>query len=279
MYICIDGRIVPAATPVFLPDNKGYRYGDGLFETIKTVNGRMPLWDLHMERLLAGIALLELPWPGSFSVEKLQSDILSLCRRNNCHDLGRVRLSVSRGEGGLHETGRDTLHYLIECSPAADPSGKLNQNGLVAGIFPYAEKSTDKFSGLKSANYLPYTMAARFARQQKWDDCLVLNTNGNIADSTIANIFLVKNDLILTPDAAQGAVDGVMRKYLLEKLRNKGYALQETAVSVEAVKDADELFLTNAVNGIRWVGSLGNKTFTNLVSAAIHREFIQTLWA
>lgn len=278
MYICFDGKMIPQGEPVLLPANKAYRYGDGLFETIKMIDGEMPLFDLHMQRLFDGLKTLEFSIPGLFTAEKLRSDIISLSNKNKCAALGRIRLSVSRGEGGIYEQENDRLHYLVEAWPASQASNKLNENGLIIGVYPHARKSTDVFSSLKSASYLPYTMAARYARQQQWNDCLILNNAGNIADATIANVFLVKNDKFITPAADQGGVDGVMRKYLLERMRIAKYNVRETTISVKDLQDADAIFLSNAMNGIRWVGQLEQKSFTNKTSVEIYREFIQPLW-
>jgi len=278
MYICFDGKLLLAGQPALAADNKSYRYGDGLFETMKMVNGRIPLFPRHIQRLFQGLERLQFPIPPLFTPEKIQHEIISLCEKNKCSELGRIRLSVSRGEGGIYEQENDRLHYLIECSPANSSVNDWNEKGLVTGIYPHARKSTDAFSGLKSANYLPYTMAARYAMQQQWNDCLVLNTAGFLADATIANIFIVKNNQLLTPATNQGGVDGVMRKYLLETLSKAGYTAKETVLSIEEAMAADELFLTNALYGIRWVDCLGEKKYTQRLSLQIYRELVQTIW-
>lgn len=279
MHICFDGKIVKSGEPVFASDNKSYRYGDGLFETIKMINGVMPLFDLHMGRLFNSINLLEFATPAFFTAEKLKTDIITLCNKNGCAALARIRLSVSRGNGGIYEQDHDRLHYLIECWPGNPTTNQLNENGLVIGVFPHARKSMDVFSKLKSANYLPYTMAARFAKQLQWNDSLVLNTEGNIADSSIANVFLIKGETIFTPGSLQGGVDGVMRNYLIGKIRHAGLHIEERPVSHDDLLGADEIFLTNAMNGIRWVGSFEDKIFTNQKTRSLHRDFVATLWS
>ena len=278
MHICVDGKIQPADKPVFLPGNKGYRYGDGLFETMKMVNGRIPLISRHMQRLFAGMDSLQFSKPPLLTPLKLEQEIITLCEKNKCTALARIRLSVSRGEGGVYEQENDRMHYLIECWPASPSVNEWNENGLITGIYPHARKSTDRFSSLKSANYLPYTMAARFARQQQWNDCLVLNTREHLADATIANIFLVKDGRVFTPADNEGAVDGIMRKYLIEALRAAGREVEETMLTEEDALDADEFFLTNAMYGMRWVARFGKKSYTHMLSMNIYRQFVQTIW-
>ena len=124
-HICLNGKLYPADKPVLMADNRGYRYGDGLFETMKMINGKIALEKLHFERLLNGIRLLKLNTPSSFKIKKLSADILSLCKKNKCQALARIRLSVFRGHGGLYD-GRGEAGWLIECLPA-DASAHLHQ--------------------------------------------------------------------------------------------------------------------------------------------------------
>lgn len=256
--------------------NRGYRYGDGLFETIKVAEGQLLLGAYHFDRLFAGLSLLQYEIPRLFNREKLKEEILHLCKLNQCSAFARVRLSVFRGNGGLQDDDRG-LQYLIECWPLQGPVHQLNENGLVIGLYPDARKSCDAFSGLKSASFLPYSMAAQYARQQRWNDCLILNTRDGIADSTIANLFLVKGDEIITPGTDQGCVEGVMRRHLLESMSAAGYKVKEQAVRPDNLAGADELFLSNAIRGIRWVGQLGDTVYTNNRTREIFNRFVATI--
>ena len=275
--ICFNGKITAGEEPVLLASNRGYRYGDGLFETIKVIKGRIVSAPYHFERLFDGLLVLKFEIPRLFTREKLEQQILQLCDKNDCRELGRVRVSVFRGNGGLYDENK-TLQYIIECWPLDESANKLNDNGLLIDIYPDAAKSCDKFSNLKSANFLPYFMAAAFAKENKLNDCLVINTKGGIADSTIANIFLVKDGMITTPALDEGCVNGVMRRHLVTVLREAGYKVQETAVSTNDIKDAGEIFLTNAINGIRWVRQFRDTRYTNTKTVEIYNRFIQTIF-
>ena len=149
---------------------------------------------------------------------------------------------------------------------------QLNENGLVIDIFPDARKSCDKFSNLKSANYLPYAMAARYAKENKLNECLVLNVHERIADATIANIFLIKGDRLITPSLNEGCVNGVMRRYLIANIK-----VEEGEIAETDIQDADEVFLTNAISGIRWVKNFREKSYSNLQSRKIYKDLIQTI--
>ncbi len=275
-YISINGKIQPGDEPALLVSNRGYRYGDGLFETIKLVNQKIRLESYHFERLFSGLLLLQIEIPKLFTVIKLREEIPELCKKNECEQRARVRLSVFRGNGGLHDEER-ALQYVIECWPLDESVNKLNENGLLIDVYPGARKSCDVFSNLKSANFLPYSMAALYAKENKLNDCLVLNSAGNIADSTVANIFLIKEDKFITPGQDQGCVGGVMRRYLLEKMQNAGYDVEKTIVSETDIEQADEVFLTNAINGIRWVRQFRDKVYTNTRTVEIYNRFVRTV--
>jgi len=276
MFICLNGKILRAEDPVLLASNRGYRYGDALFETMKVASKNILLETYHFERLFAGLRLLQFEVPKLLTREKLCKEVLLLAEKNNCGNLARIRLSVFRGNGGVYDEER-TPQYLIECWPLNESLNSLNENGLVIDVFPAARKSCDSFSHLKSANYLPYTMAAIYAKANKLNDCLVLNTDENIADATIANIFLIKEGVVITPGPDQGCVNGVMRRHLLEKMKDAGYSIQENPVSVSTLEEADEVFLTNAISGIRWVKQFRENVYSNNLTVEIYNRFIKTI--
>lgn len=277
-YLNFNGKIFPADEPVLMASNRSYRYGDGLFETMKIQESNIALADYHFERLFASLSILKYDIPSLFTPAKLEKEILQLCQRNRCEKLARIRLSVFRGNGGINDDDKN-LQYLIECWPLSSSVDQLNENGLVIDIYPDAKKSTDQFSNIKSANFLPYSMAALYAKEKKLNDWLILNTAGKIADATIANLFIIKENIIKTPSLDQGCVNGVMRRYLLESMSNSGYSVSETAISIEDVKTADEVFLTNSISGIRWVKQFADVNYSNTKTIEIYNRFIKTIHA
>jgi branched-chain amino acid aminotransferase len=277
--ICFNGKTLTAGKPILMADNKSYRYGDGLFETMKVIDGKICLANYHFERIFSSLQLLQMDLPVFVTAEKLSQQVLQLCEKNKCSRLARVRLSAFRGNGGIFE-GTDEIQYLIECWPLNESVNQLNENGLIIDIYPHARKSCDQFSNIKSANFLPYVMAARYAKQNKWNDCLVLNINDRLADSTIANIFFVKGRKIITPSLSEGCINGVMRRYLLEKLMKADFDMisEERFVTIDDLLSADEVFLTNVIQGIKWVARFRDKEYTSFNTEKIYSRFIQTIF-
>jgi branched-chain amino acid aminotransferase len=268
-FIHVNEKIIRSAKAFIEPADHSYRYGHGLFETMKIMDGKILLASLHFERLFNGLSVLKIQNSTLFTQQILEKQIIDLCKKNNCERLARVRLSISGGEGGLYDdTGK--LNYIIECWPLLSPVNKLNENGLLIDIFPDAKKSCDVFSNLKSASHLSYVMGAKFAKENKLNDCLVLNMYNRICDSTIANIFWITGDQIYTPALSEGCIAGVMRKYLIEKLRATSYKLQERCCEIPDLENADEVFLTNAIQGIKWVKEFRNKEYVNILTKEIY---------
>jgi branched-chain amino acid aminotransferase len=273
-YINFNGKIVDANEPIVAAQNRGLRYGDGIFETIKLKNGKLILNDEHFARLWKGMQMLLFEIPKLFSPEKLEAEILQLAAKNKL-TAARIRLTIIRSDGGIYDAKNNTPNYIIEAIQLPEDNGPLNSNGLQLCIFDAAKKSIDAFSNLKTNNYLPYFMGAMFAKKQQCNDALILNSDGNICDSTIANIFYIKDETIYTPSLTQGCVAGVMRKFLIDTIRTLGFNVNERVVTKEDIINADELFLSNSIYNIRWVAGLENKKYTNNTTWKIVDELMR----
>ncbi len=271
-FVIINGSLVKTEAAGLSVDDHSYRYGDGLFETLRIEKGIILFKKDHFERLFSGLKILKFNVPVLFSEQRIEKEIIELCKKNNCDELARARLSVSRGNGGLYDCD-NKFSYLIECWPLEKSISDLNENGLLIGIFPDGRKSIDTFSNLKSANYLPYVMAAIWAKEYKLNDSLVLNQHGHICDATIANVFWVKDENIFTPPLNEGCIAGVMRKKILDL----GTVIRESVLTEDTLLNADEVFLTNAIMGIRWVRECQDKVYRNAVTTKIFAKLIQTI--
>lgn len=263
-YLHFNGQLIDSQEKLVTADNRGLRYGDGLFETIKIINDRVLLAPLHFERLFNGLSRLQFELPAFLTPAWLTEAILSLCRKNNHQQAARVRINLFRGNGGLYDPENLSPQVVIQSEPLAEHYQQWNGQGLRIDIYPDAQKSCDAFSNLKCNNYLPYVMAALQARRQNLDDCLVLNTHQRICDASIANVWWIKDGAIFTPPLSEGCVAGVMRQYLLQTAAQQTSlaAVIEKPLTAADLENADEVFLTNALAGIRWVRTFRHKDFT-----------------
>lgn len=273
-WIHFNGQLVEAGTAIIPAASRGLRYGDGLFETIKVTNGNIALAAYHFDRLFTGMQLLKLTIPSFLTPAYLTEQILQLCQKNKVEKLARVRLNIFRGNGSLYTVEDPIPQIVIEAEQLLENYAQWNAKGLTVGIYMDATKSCDKFANLKSNNFLPYVMGALYAKQQQWDDCFVINTHGRVCDATIANVFWIKNDTIYTPPLTEGCVAGVMRKYLIQQLTDSGMPVTEQPLGLATLEQADEVFLTNALFGIRSVTQFRDKIYTNNQSFELYSRFI-----
>jgi len=274
LHINFNGKLLPEDSNIIPANNRGLRYGDGLFETMRLQQGEIRLFDLHMDRLFKGLELLKFDIPPLFTKEFIRESVLELARKNKLQQLARVRLNVIRGAGGLYDPQDLHPNYIIEVMSVPDHYLHLNENGLVVDIYPDARKTCDLFSNSKTNNYLPYVMAALYAKQNKLNDCLVLNQHDRICDATIANIFWIKDSIIYTPPLSEGCVAGVMRSWLMKRMLDARYEILETTLNVEELEKAQEVFLTNASYVIRWVKQFRNTSYTNSLTQKIYKELL-----
>lgn len=278
LFLFYDGKLLKADKPLISPNNRSFRYGDGFFETMKWCDGNIVLVQHHMERLFNSLALMRFKPPTFFTAAYILNAIEELVKKNQHHHLARIRITVFRGDGGIYDEQNHFPHILIQSWDLNESNNKLNENGLTINLYTSAIKQADHFSMVKSNNYLPYVMAALWAKEQHLNDAVLLNANGNIADATIANIFMVNNGVIKTPAITEGPVAGIMRRYLMEQLRQQQYEVVETVVTREDMAYAQEIFLTNAIYGIRWVKQFGKNSYTTQLAVKLHHDFILPLF-
>jgi len=276
-YFNYNGKLLRENTPVIGVNSRGLRYGDGLFETMKSIKGRILLDDEHFARLWKGMNMLQFNLAGHFTPDNLQTGIQELLKKNGHDDMARIRVTVLRGDGGLYDDINHNPNYIIQSWALPAGTGEWNSNGLVLGIYDDAKKNCDAFSSLKHNNFLPYAMAALHAKKQKWNDAVVLNNQGSVCDSSIANIFLVKDGLIHTPSLAEGCIAGIMRRTLLQYLAANNMQVVEGEISIDDLMNADEVFLTNSIYNIRWVQGIGEKKYSNALTQKIYTEFLPNI--
>jgi branched-chain amino acid aminotransferase len=254
-YISLNGIHFPEEQPVLKASNRSFKYGDGVFETIKVVQGNIQLQHYHFERLFNGLKILNIKFD-LLNSDFLSRNIIELCSVNNCLHSARVRLAIYRNEVNEAE-------YIIEASELPLDTFSLNKKGLSVELFTSAIKHSDFLSNLKTANYLPYILASIAAKEKNVDDCILLNAEGNVCDSSKANIFIIKDKKIITPSSDQGCVLGVMRRHIISECNKSKMEVIEQPVSMNDLEKAEEVFLSNAIIGINWVKNFKDKQYTN----------------
>lgn len=275
-FFLYNGKYFHQDEPVINIGNRALRYGDGMFETMRMYEGRIWNLDLHFERLFSGMKILQFEIPEFFTREFFLRTVNELLLKNSRQMNARIRLMIIRGDGNILDYEKNSTNYIIETWPLSNKI-ELNENGLIVDLFPDARKSCDQFSNLKSNNYLPSAMAGLFAKKNNLDDTIILNSFERVCESAIANIFILKNENIYTPPLSEGCVAGVMRRWMLEKFALKDFKVTEKNLSIDELMDADEFFLTNTIQPIRWVRNFRGKIYKNDKTKEIFQYIIQNI--
>ncbi len=247
-------------------NNRSFRYGDGLFETIRVFDGKIPFLSFHLARLNKGLEVLGLEL--SYNYERFASLFFQILEKNKLKN-ARLRLMVFRSGGGLYKPVTKQAHVLIEAKSLETDFFELNKVGLNLGIYSEVPKTYSAISMLKTNNALPYIMASNFASENSFDECVLLNTNGNLADCIYSNIFMVKDNYIFTPPITDGAVAGTMQAIILQLAEQNNWQIHQVSLTEKDLLASDEIFLTNAIKGVQWVQSFGEKTFKNEFSLGL----------
>jgi len=267
-----NGDFYPEDTALFTADNRAFRYGDSLFETIHCNGTQIQFFDEHIERLKLGMNQLHMEIPDNFP-EIIEQNIKSLITKNKSFLGTRIRLSIFRNSGGLYTPKTNRISYLIESSKLEEPQYFLNKKGLKIGLFDTYKKTSNSLSGFKTGNSLPFILAGLHKSEMKWDDCLLINERQNLVESVSSNLFVVKDGILFTPSLESGAVNGIMREQIIQIALDLGITVYDDCImKPEQLMEADEIFLSNAIVGIRWVVAYGERRYFNRSAKVLIEE-------
>lgn len=260
-YLNFNGQLVKTGQNIIGADNRIFRYGDGLFESIRVINRSIPLLAYHIRRLKKSMRLLGYTIPKNYGNSFFEKEILKLA--SDEHNF-RVRLTVFRKAGGFYAPLSNKAVFLIEAGSYPNANFALNQSGLSLGICDSIHISPGPLSSLKTCNSLPYVIAGMWLKKaSQFSECLLLNNEHRIAECSIGNLMLVKNNQLICPPLTDGGIQGVMRKWLLEHAHQIGLKGIEKSLTPDELEDADELWVSNAVRGIQWIGSFRQTQYSS----------------
>jgi branched-chain amino acid aminotransferase len=266
-YVWFNGQFFSGNQPVLGINNRSFAYGDGLFETIHAYGTQGKHLNLHYDRLTNSMKLINLEMPSFFTMEFLGREITRLLNKNRHFQSTRIRLSVFREDGGFYTPAKNSTSIVLQSIPLAENFYPYNQKGLIVDIFTEIKKPNNILSPLKSSNALLYVMASIYKERIGVDDCLLINEQNRLIEATSSNLFLVIGNQLYTPSLSEGCVDGVMRKLIIQLAIDSGHKVyHQTQVDTDMLNKADELFLSNAVFGIKWIVGIRHKRYFSAVS-------------
>ncbi|KLT65728.1 aminotransferase class IV [Pedobacter sp. BMA] len=265
-YLLLNDEFHDVDTPVLTASNRGFKFGDGLFESMRMIDNKLQFADLHADRLVGGMKALKIDGHSLMDDYFIRQKTLDLAKKNRWNGNARFRLSVYRQGSGVYTPETNKGSYILEGYALKDTQYQLNNKGLIIDVYDEITKPINKLSNFKTSNALLYVMAGIFKSQNRLDEAMILNQSGFLCESISANVFVVYNNQIYTPALTEGCVSGVMRTAIMQIAKMNDIALIEAQINPEILKEAEEVFITNATQGIQWVMGYGRKRYFNEVS-------------
>lgn len=258
-----NGELQPTDNKQISFNNRGFKYGDALFETMRVINSKLMFAEEHYLRLMASMRILRMEIPMNFTLEFFETQILLLVKALELeNNPAKVRFNVFRSDGGLYFPDHNSISFYIEAEKLLSPFYIFNENEYEVDLFKDFYQAPGLLSTLKTNNKILQVTGSIFAKENDLSNCLVLNTDKNVTEALNGNLFLRKGNLIKTPPLSDGCLNGIIRKQIIKILEGlQGYQVEESSISPFELQKADELFITNSIVGIQPITKYRKKTY------------------
>lgn len=252
------------------PSNRSFLYGDGIFETLKVVNGKILFSEDHYFRLMASMRIVRMKIPMDFTLEFFENQVISLTNALNCSHSARVRITVFRNDGGLYLPNQNSISYVIEAISLASKKYEITQESFEVDLFKDSFVSAQLLSTLKTTSKILNVTASIFAKENDLNTCLLLNDKKNVVEAIAGNLFMLTGNKLITPPLTEGCLNGIMRKQIIRMLKDfPEIEFSEAIISPFDLQKADELFVTNVIQGIQPITKYRKKEFKTTFSVQL----------
>lgn len=250
-----------------LSQNRGFLYGDAVFETVKIVNSKILFLEDHYFRLMASMRILRMEIPMDFTMEFFEEQVLTTVTNNGFAQSSRARITVYRNDGGFYLPTTNTISFLIHASPLDNKDYLLESRPCEVDLYKDFYISKQLLSSLKTTNKVLHVTASIYADENDLDNCILLNESKNVVEVLQGNIFMLQGNRLITPPVSEGCCNGILRKQLLVLAKKiEGLEVIEEVISPFDLQKADELFYTNVIKGIQSITKYRKKDFTNVLA-------------
>lgn len=250
--------------------NRGFLYGDGVFETLKIVNNKILFLEDHYFRLMASMRIVRMQIPNNFTLEYLEEQVLNLAKANNCENSARVRLTVFRNDGGFYLPQTRTVSFLIQVSPLNETHYSFSDAMYEVDLYKDFYITKQLLSTIKTTNKMINITGSIFADENDLQNCLLLNNEKNVVEALNGNLFMLIGNQLITPSIEDGCLNGIMRKQVLQIAKKmENLDVLEQPISPFDLQKADELFITNVITGIQPITKYRKKEYKNDLSKTL----------
>jgi len=269
--ININGNLVEDKDATISVFNRGLAYGDSVFETLRVINGKIIFWEDHYFRLMSSMRIMRMEIPANFSPEFLEEEIIQLLKTNDLSNSpARVRFTVYRKSGGFYRPDTLDIEYIITSETLNDPFYLLNDTPYEVELFKDHYVTSGLLSTIKSNNRAVNVLGSIFAKENDYQNCLLINEKKQVVEALNGNIFLVNGNKIKTPPLQDGALNGISRKQILSIFKKMmDLEIEETSISPFELQKADELFISNVIVGVQPIYKYRKKDYNNAVGREV----------
>ena len=267
MMINFNGKILDESDQ--LSNNRGFLYGDAVFETLKIVNNKILFWEDHYFRLMSSMRIIRLDIPETYTPEFLKENIIKIHQKKSLTGNSRVRITVFRYSSGKYRPESNTSSFIISSEEVRESNYILNNGDYKVDLFKDFYLDNQLISSIKSKNKIINVVASIYSNENGLENCILLNKNKMVVEFINSNIFTVNQGKIYTPKLSSGCLNGVMRKNLINILRLNSFEVFEEDISTFDLTKSDEIFGTNIIQGLFSVTNYRNKYYSNSISLKI----------
>lgn len=260
-----NGTIQPSDT-ILSTTNRAFLYGDGVFETLKIVNGKILFFEDHYFRLMASMRIVRMQIPDNFTLEYLEEQILNLASATGCSHSARVRFTVFRNDGGFYLPTTRMVSFVIQAYPLENTLYSFSDSPYEVDLYKDFFVSKHLLSTVKTTNKMIQVTGSIFAHENDLQNCLLVNNDKNVVEALNGNVFMLTGTTLITPALEEGCLNGIMRKQVLAIARKiEKLEVVESFISPFDLQKADELFITNVIVGIQSISKYRKKEYKNEV--------------
>ena len=268
----LNGEILSSTTSLS-NNNRSFLYGDGVFETIKIVNSKVLFLEEHYFRLVSSMRIVRMEIPMNFTMEYFEEQILNLAKATNYSQSCKARITVFRNDGGLYSPETNTVSFIIQTNPIENANYQLNQSSYEVELYKDFLVTKQLLSTIKTTNKIINVTGSVFAKENDFQNCLLLNTDKNVIEALNGNIFMLIGNKLITPTLSEGCLNGIMRKQILKIAKKiENIEVIEGIISPFDLQKADELFITNVIVGIQPITKYRKKEFTSNLAIELNKK-------
>jgi branched-chain amino acid aminotransferase len=267
--INFNGSLLPS-DGFLSSSNRAFLYGDGVFETLKVVNQKVLFLEDHYFRLMASMRIVRMQIPNNFTLEYFEEQVISTAQAANCAASARIRFTVFRNDGGYYLPQTREVSYVIQVSPLENVKYSFSDAVYEVDLYKDFFISKQLLSTIKTTNKMISITGSIYAQENDLNNCLLLNNDKNVVEALNGNLFMLLGTKLITPPTEEGCLNGIARKQIIALAKKmEEIEMVEAPISPFDLQKADELFITNIIQGIQPITQYRKKTYTTNVSAQL----------